>query len=127
MSSVSPRPGTCSQKAGLSPSGTGLLCLATGRTVGTPSVRSAIRRADTVLQLPRPHLPRPPTAITRTALAATADGIRYSMSGASPPFARLWPRYWPDGDAPSIHRTTAAAVLSAVVLQADLWNFVPTT
>ena len=67
------------------------------------------------------------TAITRTALAATADGIRYSMSGASPPFARLWPRYWPDGDAPSIHRTTAAAVLSAVVLQADLWNFVPTT
>jgi anti-anti-sigma factor len=66
------------------------------------------------------------TAITRTARAAAANGIRYSMSGASPPFARLWPRYWPDGDAPPIHRTTAAAVLSAVVLQADLWSPGPT-
>jgi anti-anti-sigma factor len=66
-------------------------------------------------------------AITRTAQVATANGIRYSMSGASPLFARLWPHYWPDGDAPRIHPTTAAAVLSAVVLQADLWNPMHTT
>ena len=65
-------------------------------------------------------------AIARTARAATANGSRYSMSGASPLVARLWPRYWPDGDAPRIHPTTAAAVLSAVVLQADLWNPVHT-
>jgi hypothetical protein len=57
---------------------------------------------------------------------AARNGIRYSMSGASPLFARLWPHYWPDGDAPRIHRTTASAVLSAVALQADLWNPVPT-
>ena len=65
-------------------------------------------------------------AIAQTARAAAANGIRYSMSGASPPVARLWPRYWPDGEASRIHRTTTAAVLSAVVLQADLWNPVPT-
>jgi len=65
-------------------------------------------------------------AIARTARLATANGTRYSMSGASPVFARLWPHYWPDGDAPPIHRTTAAAVLSAIVLLADLWKPVPT-
>jgi anti-anti-sigma factor len=67
------------------------------------------------------------TAITQAVHAATADGIRYSLSGASPLFSRLWPHYWPDGDAPRIHRTTAAAVLSAVALQADRWSPVPTT
>ena len=61
-------------------------------------------------------------AIARSARTATLDGTRYSMSGASPMFARLWPDHWPDGDAPPIHRTTAAAVLSAIVLQADLWK-----
>ncbi|MDT0351629.1 STAS domain-containing protein [Pseudonocardia charpentierae] len=66
------------------------------------------------------------TAIARTAQVAIADGTRYSMSGASPMLARLWPHYWPDGDAPPIHRTTAAAVLSAIVLQADQWKPVPT-
>jgi anti-anti-sigma regulatory factor len=65
------------------------------------------------------------TAIARTARVATANGTRYSTSGASPMFARRWPHYWPDGDAPPIHRTTAAAVLSAIVLQADLWKPVP--
>jgi anti-anti-sigma factor len=64
-------------------------------------------------------------AIARTARVATAHGTRYSMSGASPMLARLWPHSWPDGDAPPIHRTTAAAVLSAIVLQADLWKPVP--
>jgi anti-anti-sigma factor len=66
------------------------------------------------------------TAITQTVRAAAAHDIRYSMSGASPLFARLWPHYWPDGDAPRIHRTTADAVLSAVALQADRWDPVPT-
>ena len=61
-------------------------------------------------------------AITQAARAAAANGMRYSMSGASPQFARLWPHYWPDGEAPPIHRTTAAAVLPAIVMQADLWN-----
>jgi anti-anti-sigma factor len=67
------------------------------------------------------------TAIARSARAAAEDGTRYSMSGASPVFARLWPHYWPDGDAPRIHRTTAAAVLAALALQADLWNPPPAT
>jgi anti-anti-sigma factor len=61
-------------------------------------------------------------AITRTAKAAAANGTRYSMSGASLLIARLWPNYWPNGDAPPIHPTTAAAVLSAIVLQAELWR-----
>jgi hypothetical protein len=42
------------------------------------------------------------------------------MSGASPLFAGLLPHYWPDGEAPRIHPTTAGAVLSAVVLQGGL-------
>jgi anti-anti-sigma factor len=61
-------------------------------------------------------------AITRTAKAAAANGTRYSMSGASLLIARLWPNYWPNGDAPPIHPTTAAAMLSAIVLQAELWR-----
>lgn len=65
-------------------------------------------------------------AITRTARVAAANGTRHSVSGASPLIARLWQDYWPDGDAPPIHPTTAAAVLSAIVLQADLWKPVPT-
>ena len=67
------------------------------------------------------------TAITRTAQAAAAHGMRFSTSGASPLLARLWPHYWPDGDAPRIHRTTAAAVLFAITLQADVWNPQPDT
>lgn len=66
------------------------------------------------------------TALTRTVRAAAADGIRYGISGASPLLARLWPHYWPDGDAPRIHRTTADAVLAALVLQADRWKPRPT-
>ena len=65
------------------------------------------------------------TAIARTARVATAHGTHDSMSGASPMLAQRWPHYWPDGDAPPIHRTTAAAVLSAIVLQADRWKPVP--
>jgi anti-anti-sigma factor len=66
------------------------------------------------------------TAITQTVRAAAAQGIRYSISGASPLFSRLWPHYWPDGDVPRIHRTTADAVLAALVLQADQWTPLPT-
>lgn len=65
-------------------------------------------------------------AIARTARAATVNGTRYRLSGATPLLAQLWTQHWPDGDAPPIHRTTAAAVLSAITLQADLWEPVPT-
>ena len=65
-------------------------------------------------------------AISRTARITAVNGGLYSMSGASPVFRRLWPHYWPDGNAPRIHPTTAAAVLAAVVLQAELWNPVNT-
>jgi anti-anti-sigma factor len=62
------------------------------------------------------------TAIARTARASAANGTRYSVSGASPLVARLWAHYWPDGDAPRIHPTTASAVLSAVGQDPDLRN-----
>ena len=58
-------------------------------------------------------------ATTRTAHAATANGTRFSISAAPPMIARLGPHNWPAGDAARIHRTTAAAVLVALALQAD--------
>ena len=64
-------------------------------------------------------------ATARAARTAVADGTRYSMSGASLVIARLWPHYWAGGAAPPIHRTTSAAVLAAIVLQADSWNPLP--
>lgn len=65
-------------------------------------------------------------AIARAARVATTHGTRYVLSGATPPLARLWTDCWPDGDAPAHHRTTAAALLSAITLQADLWTPAPT-
>ena len=65
------------------------------------------------------------TAIARSARAAAAAGTSCSMSAASPMIARLWPHFWHDGDAPPIHRTTAAAVLTASALQADVWRPAP--
>lgn len=52
-------------------------------------------------------------AVARAARFAEANGTRCTVSGAPRLFSRLWPQYWPDGEAPHIHATTAAAVLSA--------------
>ena len=62
------------------------------------------------------------TLIADATRVGPARGVRCSISAASPLTARLGPHHWPQGDGPQIHRTTAAAVLSAVVLAADLWK-----
>ena len=55
-------------------------------------------------------------AIARTARAATAGGVRFSMGSASPELARVWQHYWPAGEAPPVHQTTATVVLAAIPL-----------
>ena len=59
------------------------------------------------------------TAVADAARNSVAAGTRYSMSGVPSLFARLWPHYWSGGGAPLLYRTTADAVLAAIVLQVD--------